>query len=99
MFKRVVKGLIRTLLPQLGLTLLDGRDDHVANTSVRQPVEVRAEAVRLDDEQRLRAAVVRAVQHGADGQTEGEAELRSRGTGRCGSGAALCRISKGRSLQ
>ena len=92
MFKRGVKGLIRTLLPQLGLTLLDGRDDHVANTSVRQPVEVRAEAVRLDDEQRLRTAVIRAVQHGADGQTEGEAELRSRGTGRCGSSKSLRRV-------
>lgn len=71
---------IRTLLPELRLSLLDGRDDHVAYTGIRETVKVRASAERLNDEERLGTAVVRAVEYGARGQTESQTELVSRCT-------------------
>ena len=72
-----------TLLPQLGLSLLHGRDNHVTNTSVRETVQVGARAVRLDNEERLGAAVVRAVENGSGGETHGHPELVARGTRAC----------------
>lgn len=64
-----------TLFPQLRLALLHRGDDHVADTGVGQSVEMRAETVRLDDEETLRAAVVSAVHHRADRKTESQAEF------------------------
>ena len=60
----------RTLLPQLRLSLLHRANDHIANTSIGQPVEARTEAVRLDDVQRARTAVVGAVDDGTGRETE-----------------------------
>lgn len=39
-----------------------------------------AETERLDDEKRLGAAVVRAIEDGTRGQTQGEPEFVTRGT-------------------
>lgn len=66
---------IRTLLPELRLSLLHRSDDHVTDTSVGETVQVRTEAERLDNEERLGARVIRAVQHGAGGQTERDTVL------------------------
>ena len=41
---------------------------------------MRSKPERLDDEERLGAAVVCAIEHGADGETEGHAKFGSRGT-------------------
>ena len=73
----------RTLLPQLRLSLLHGRNNHIANTSIRETVEVGAGAVRLNNEEGLGAAVVRAVEDGTSGQTHGHPELVARGTRTC----------------
>lgn len=62
---------IRTLLPQLRLSLLHGRDDHVANTSVRETIQACTEAIGFDKVKRLCAAVVRAIEHGTGRETEG----------------------------
>ena len=67
--------MVRTLLPQLGLSLLHRRNNHITNTGIGQPVEVRSESKRLDNEERLGTAVISAVQDRADGQTEGHAEF------------------------
>ena len=72
--------ITRTLLPELWLSLLDRAKDHVAGSGSGQTVKTRSSAVRLDDEERLGAAVVRAVEHGARGQTEGHAVLVTGGT-------------------
>jgi len=66
---------IRTLLSQLGLSLLHRRNNHITNTSVGQPVEVRSESKRLNNEEGLGAAVVSAVQDCTDWQTKGHAEF------------------------
>lgn len=71
--------MIRTLLTQLRLALLHGCDHHVADTGVGETVQARTGAVRLDEKERLCAAVVRAVQHGASGKTHREAEFCARG--------------------
>lgn len=71
--------MARTLLPELGLALLHGRDNHVTATSIGQPVQVRAEAERLNKEERLGATVVRAVDDGPNRETEGHAEFGTSG--------------------
>ena len=76
---------VLTLLPQLRLSLLHGRDNHVTNTSVRETVQVGARPVRLNDIQRLGAAVVRAVEDCTSGETHGHPELVARGTRACSS--------------
>ena len=72
-----------TLLPQLGLSLLHGCDEHVANTGIGKSVKMRAETVRLDNEERLGAAVVRTIHHGARRQTECKAKLVAGGSRAC----------------
>ena len=74
---------VLTLLPQLGLSLLDRRNNHVTDTGVGETVQVRASAVRLDNEERLGAAVVGAVEDGTGGETHGHPELVARGTCAC----------------
>ncbi len=69
------------LLPELRLALLHGREHHVAHTGVGETIQARTEAVGLDEVEVLRAAVVRAVDDGADGQTEGDAEFGAGGPG------------------
>ena len=44
---------------------------------------MRARAVRLDNEERLGAAVVRAVEDGTGGETEGHPVFLARGTDDC----------------
>lgn len=70
----------RTLLPQLRLSLLHRRNNHVANTSIWQPVQASTEAERFDDVERLGAAVVSAVENCTNGQTESQSVLGSRCT-------------------
>lgn len=65
------KKKMRTLLPQFRLSLLHGRDDHVANTSVGETIQACTEAIRFDKVKRLGAAVVRAIEHGTGRETEG----------------------------
>ena len=72
----------RTLLPELGLTLLDGGHHHVAGGGSGQPVEAGTDALDGDDVQVLGTGVVGAVDHGADGQTEGNPELSTSGSTR-----------------
>lgn len=57
------------LLPELRLSLLDGRHDHVANTGSRQTVQARTDALDGDDVQVAGARVVAAVH---DGSAAGE---------------------------
>ncbi len=64
-----------TLLPQLGLALLDGAQRHVADGGGRNLVQAGSTAKNGDDVQVLSAGVVGAVHHGADGKCEGRAEL------------------------
>lgn len=68
------------LLPELGLSLLHGGHEHVADTSGGQTVKATADSVDGDHVQVLGSGVVGTVHHGAHGQTEGDAELASRGT-------------------
>ena len=73
----------RTLLPQLRLSLLHRCNDHVTNTSIRETVQACTKAIRLDDVERLGAAVVRAVEDRAGGETEGQAEFVAGGACAC----------------
>ena len=75
------KILLRTLLPQLRLSLLDRRNNHVTNTSSGKTVQASTSAVRFDKEEGLRAAVVSAVEDGSRWETHGHTELVARGTG------------------
>jgi hypothetical protein len=75
-------GSKRTLLPELGLTLLDGGHHHVAGGGGGQPVEAGTDALDGDDVKVLGTGVVGAVHHGADGQTEGNPELSTSGSTR-----------------
>lgn len=68
------------LLPELGLSLLDRRHDHVADAARGHAVEARAGALNRDDVQVPGAGVVGAVHDGADGETEGHLELAAGGT-------------------
>jgi len=68
------------LLPQLGLSLLDGGHDHVTDTASGQAVEAGTEALDGDDVQVAGAGVVAAVHDGTDRETEGHLELATRGT-------------------
>ena len=70
-------GKARTLLAELGLALLDGGEDHVADTGSGEPVQVTLDAVHGNDVEVLGSAVVSAVHDGSHGQTEGHAELGS----------------------
>ena len=62
------------LLLQLGLALLDGGDDHVADTGGRQTVEAPLDALDGDDVQILGTTIVGAVHDGTHGETQGHAE-------------------------
>jgi hypothetical protein len=53
------------LLPQLGLSLLDGRHDHVSRTTGRQTVKTRTDTLDGDDVQVAGTGVVAAVHDGA----------------------------------
>jgi hypothetical protein len=53
------------LLPQLRLSLLDGRHDHVARTTGRQAVKTRTDTLDGDDVQVAGAGVVAAVHDGS----------------------------------
>lgn len=70
----------RTLLPQLRLSLLHGCNNHVTNTSIGKTVQTSTGAVRFDKVERLRAAVVGAIEDGSRGETQGHTELVARGT-------------------
>jgi hypothetical protein len=68
------------LLSQLGLSLLDGGHDHVANTAGGQAVEAGTETLDGDDVEVTGTRVVGAVHDGTNGKTEGHLELATRGT-------------------
>ena len=56
------------LLPQLGLTLLDGGHDHVTDTGGGKTVQTSTDTLHRDDVQVTGAGVVAAVEHGAAGR-------------------------------
>jgi hypothetical protein len=64
-----------TLFPELGLSLLHGRKNKVADGRSGQAVQARADAAYCDGEQVLRARVVAAVHDRADGEGERDLEL------------------------
>jgi len=68
------------LLPEIGLPLLDGGHDHVADAGGRQAVEPTLDALDGDDVQVLGAGVVRAVHSRCHGETQRHAELVPRRT-------------------
>ena len=68
------------LLPEVGLPLLDGGHDHVADAGGRQAVEPALDALDGDDVEVLGARVVGAVHRRRHGQTQRHAELVPRGT-------------------
>ncbi len=76
-FRRMLGSLsrARTLLPQVGLSLLDAGHDHIARASGRQPVQPRAPADDGDAVEVLRAGVVGAVHHRGHWETQRHAEL------------------------
>jgi hypothetical protein len=49
------------LLPQLGLSLLDSRHDHISNTTSRQTVKTRTDTLDGDDVEISCTAVIAAV--------------------------------------
>ena len=63
------------LLPELGLTLLDGSDNHVTGGSGGESVQSRTDTVNGNDEQVLGARVVSAVHDGTDWQGQGHSEF------------------------
>ncbi len=71
--------MILTLLTELGLTLLDGSDNHVTGGGGRETVKTGTDAVDGDDEEVLGARVVGAVHDGTDWQSQGHAELGTNG--------------------
>ena len=74
--KKRAKGNNRlTLLPQLGLALLDRAKGHITNGGSGNLVQACSAAKNGDDVQILCAGVVSAVHHGADGERERGAEL------------------------
>ena len=77
-----------TLLPELWLTLLHRAEDHVSRRGGGESVQTRTGTVRLNDKEGLGAAVVRAVEDGTSGQTEGHAVLLAGGTDNCKSHSA-----------
>ena len=68
------------LLPEIGLPLLDGGHDHVADAGGREAVEAALDALDGDDVQVLGACVVRAVHRRRHRQTQRHAELVPRRT-------------------
>ena len=67
------------LLPEVGLPLLDGGHDHVADAGRRQPVEPALDALHGDDVEVLGARVVRAIDRRRHRQTQRHPELVPRG--------------------
>lgn len=67
-----------TFLPQLWLALLNASNNHIPNTSIRQPIQPCTKAIWLDDKQTLCPAVVCAIQNGTHRQTKGHAEFVAR---------------------
>lgn len=63
------------LLPELGLSLLHGGHEHVPDGGCWEAVQAPADPVDGDHEEILGPRVVRAVHDGADGETQGDAEL------------------------
>lgn len=63
------------LLSELGLTLLDGSDNHVTGGGGRETVKTSTNAVDGNDEQVLGTRVVGAVHDGTDWQSQGHSEL------------------------
>lgn len=57
------------LLSELGLTLLDGSEEHVSNGGNGEPVETTASANDGDHVEVLGSSVVSAVHDASDGQT------------------------------
>jgi hypothetical protein len=68
------------LLPEVGLPLLDGGHDHVANAGGREAIEAALDALDGDDVEVLGAGVVRAVHRRGHWQTQRHAELVPRRT-------------------
>ena len=64
-----------TFLPQLGLALLAGRHDHVADRRTGDLIQATLDALDGDNVQVLRTGVVRAVHDGANAQTKRGPEL------------------------
>lgn len=59
-----------TLLSELGLSLLDGADEHVSDSGGGKSVKSSTDSVDCDNKQVLGSGVVGAVHHGSDGETE-----------------------------
>lgn len=66
---------ILTLLSELGLTLLDGSDNHVTGGGGGETVKTSTNAVDGNDEKVLGTGVVGAVHDGTDWQGQGHSEL------------------------
>ena len=67
----------RTLLAELGLSLLDGGEDHVADGGGREPVQMALDAEDGNDVKVLGTTVVGTVDDGSNGETKGHPELSS----------------------
>ena len=59
---------LHDLLPELGLTLLDGGKEHVSDGTSREAVELGSNASASDHIQVLSSSVVSAVHDRCDGQ-------------------------------
>jgi hypothetical protein len=70
----------RTLLPEVGLSLLTGGHNHVASSTSRQAVEPGLDTLDGHDVQVLGAGVVGAVHDRSHWQSQGHAELVPGGT-------------------
>jgi hypothetical protein len=62
-------------LTELGLSLLNSGQDHIADTGGRQTIQAPFNTADRDDIQVLSAGVVCAVHNGTNRETEGHAEL------------------------
>lgn len=64
-----------TLLPQLGLSSLDGGHNHITDTGGGQAVQASTDSLDGNDVQVLGASVVCTVNCGSHGQTQGHGKL------------------------
>lgn len=69
-----------TLFTEFGLSLLDGGNNHVTNTSIGKPVQACTESVGFDEEQAFGTAVVSAVNNCTDWETQRKSEFGTRST-------------------
>ncbi len=69
------KERANTFLPQIGLSLLDSGEDHIANSGGRKPVKARVHRLDGNHIQVLCTAVVSTVHHCSDRQSLRNLEL------------------------